>query len=486
MTATDEQLYADLPDELAHLLAAPPVTEKKLLELGIAWTDLSGVQARMAELLRVFVITWDPLERRGARPEGFATVNVDADGSEIVVYVPVWSMAEAARAQRTTVLAVLVAMAGSSIVCAAARVVDAAGESSKPSRQDTRGRRADDAGDLLARRAAGAALGSPTVGLVSAGWEDIGLGAITDIVQHTFGPVDLDRSPVELAPVALRHAGCPACAGRRFGFPADLGEAQATMCPTHQAKAGTVIRSRLARANASNPDGWRAIVDASARIDLPHLPNGLATQLADAADGMFVVPEPAQLAERASLVVQAAGWFPGRAHDFAVALGEESDRAGLLPDWLVNLVLDLGRAGLGAEAVAVGEALARVDPTLRSMLDGDVAVALARAGMADQALGQVAGNLARWPRDISILMDAGEALLVLGDREGARTRFRAAVDLAEELDDFEARAEAIGRLDRLDRLDRPERRGAKPEPGARPARHDNQARSTRSRRKRGR
>ncbi len=324
MTATDEQLYTDLPDELAHLLATAPVTEKKLLELDIAWTGLTGVQARMAELLRVFVITWDPLERLGARPEGFATLNVDADGSEIVVYVPVWSMVEAARTQRTTVLAVLAAMAGPLIVCAAARVVDAAGESSKPSRQDTRGRRADDAGDLLARRAAGAALGSPTVGLVSAGWEDIGLGAITDIVQHTFGPV----------------AGCPACAGRRFGFPADLSEAQATMCPTHQAKAHTVIRSRLARATASNPDGWRAIVDASARIDLPHLPNGLATQLADAADGMFVVPDPAQLAERASLVVQAASWFPGRAHDFAVALARISMQLfrphGLAATGLVN------------------------------------------------------------------------------------------------------------------------------------------------------
>jgi hypothetical protein len=101
--------------------------------------------------------------------------------------------------------------------------------------------------------------------LVSQGRENIGLGAITDIVQHTFGPVDLDRSPVELAPVALRHTGCPACAGRRFGFPADLGEAQATMCPTHHVKADTVIRSRLARANVSNPDGWRAIVDASAQ-----------------------------------------------------------------------------------------------------------------------------------------------------------------------------------------------------------------------------
>jgi tetratricopeptide (TPR) repeat protein len=151
-----------------------------------------------------------------------------------------------------------------------------------------------------------------------------------------------------------------------------------------------------------------------------------------------------------------------------------------------------GAAGLGAEAVAVSEALASVDPTLRSMLDGDVAVALAHAGMAEQALAQVAENLARWPHDITISMDAGEALLVLGDREGARAHFRAAVDLADDLDDFEARAEAIERLgrlerlERLDRLDRPERPGAKPKPGARPTHRNDRTRGTRSRRKRGR
>lgn len=486
VTAAGEDLYADLPDELKQLLADPPVTEKKLLELGVAWTGLSGAQVRMAELLRVFVITWDPLERLARRPEGFATINVDADGPEIVVYVPVWSMVEAARAQHTTVLAVLAAMVGSAVISAAARVVDATVESSTPSRKGTRGRRANDADDLLANRTAGAALGLPTICLVSRGWEDIGLGAITDIAQHALGPVDLDRSPVELAPVVPRHAGCAACAGRSFGFPADVAQAQARMCPDHHAKADAIIRARLARANVSNPDGWEAIVDASARIGLPHLPNGLATKLAGAADAMFVVPEPAELARHARFVVEAASWFPNQAHDFAVALGEEPDLAGLLPDWVVNLVLDLGRAGLGAEAAAVGGALARVDPNLHSMLDGDVAVALARAGMADQALAKVAENLARWPHDVSIRMDAGEALLVLGDREGARTQLRAAVDVADELDDFEARADAIGRLDRLERLDRPERRGSKPEPGRRPTRRDNKSRSTRSRRKRSR
>ena len=33
---------------------------------------------------------------------------------------------------------------------------------------------------------------------VSPQWEDIGLGAITDFVQQAFGPVDFDRSLVEL------------------------------------------------------------------------------------------------------------------------------------------------------------------------------------------------------------------------------------------------------------------------------------------------
>jgi hypothetical protein len=487
--AAGDELYADLPDEVAQRLADPPVTEKKLLELGVIWAGLSGAQARVAELLRVFLITWDPLERLAERPEGFATINVDADGSEVVVYVPVWSLVEAARARRTTVVTVLAAMAGSAVVSAAAGVVDATGEPTEPSRRGTRERPVDGTGDILASRAAGAALGPPTIRLVSPDWGDIGLGAITDIVRHAFGPVDLDRSPVELAPVVSRHAGCPACAGRRFGFPADLAEAQARMCPTHHAKADTVIRTRLARANASNPDGWQAIADASAWLSRPHLPNGLATKLAGAAAGMYVVPEPAELASRTSVVVEAAGWFPGRPRDFAVALGEEPEFAGLLPDWLVNLVLDLGRAGLGAEAAAVGDALARVDPELRSMLDGDVALALARAGMAEQALAKVAENLTRWPRDVSIRMDAGEALLVLGDREEARTHLRAAVDLAEELDDFEARAEAFERLDRLARLerrDRPERPGSKPQPGRLATHRNKKARGAQSRRKRGR
>jgi hypothetical protein len=114
--------------------------------------------------------------------------------------------------------------------------------------------------------------------------------AITDLVQHAFGPVDLDRSAVELATVAAMGRGCPACAGRRFGFPGELAEAKAAMCPTHVRQADSVVNGRLARANASNPDGWAAITAASLAI----LPHGLAARLprADSSSSRIPVSSP--------------------------------------------------------------------------------------------------------------------------------------------------------------------------------------------------
>jgi hypothetical protein len=152
--------------------------------------------------------------------------------------------------------------------------------------------------------------------------------AITDLVQHAFGPVDLDRSAVELATVAAMGRGCPACAGRRFGFPGELAEAKAAMCPTHVRQADSVVNGRLARANASNPDGWAAITAASLAI----LPHGLAARLPRADSSIYLIPDPGELAERADAVVEAAGWFRGRPDDFAVALGQEPAAADLWPE----------------------------------------------------------------------------------------------------------------------------------------------------------
>jgi hypothetical protein len=416
--------FSELPDPVRQLLAQPPVTEKKLLELRAEWPALSPGRARMADALRLFVITWDPLELLAPRPAAFAAVNTDP------------------LEQGKTVTAALGAAAGAAVMTAAAnRDVVISGRYPDLARQGK-------APDLVGDPAAGSALGQVGIREVSSHWEDIGLGAITDIVQHALGPVDLDRSPVEFTADGSRP-GCPACAGQRFGFPAELAEARDGMCAAHRAEAEAAITHRLVRAEASNPDGWGALGDATRRLQQPHLPDGLATKLAGAPDAMYVIPEPEELAVRARLVIEAASWFPGRPRDLAIALGEEPESAGLLPEWLMNLVLDLGHAGLGTEAVMVGEALGRVDPEQRATFDADVAVALAEAGLAEDARARIAANLARWPDYFWIRVHAGDALAALGDREGAEGHFGAAVGMADEADDFTGRSDAMERLTRL-------------------------------------
>ncbi|MCE7007049.1 hypothetical protein LWC34_30090 [Kibdelosporangium philippinense] len=445
MAGVNGALSSGLPDDVRQLLAVPPVTEKKLLELGVAWPGLSPSQARMADALRLFVMTWDPLEWRPRRPDGLATANAVPSDLELVVYAPVWSLVEVAGEREVTMADVLGSMAGSAVVTAAAH------EQSVISGEypDLVTRQAIP--DLLSDLAAGFALGPVAVRLVSAGWEDIGLGAITDVVQHAFGAVDLDRSLVELAVAAELRLGCPACAGRRFHFPAELAEAQDGMCPAHQREAARVISTRLARANASNPDGWGALADASRRLEQPHLPNGLATKLAGADEAMYVVTEPGELAIRAEHVVRAAGWFPGRPDELAVALGQEPGPMAQLPDWLVNLVLDLGRAGLGIEAAMVGDALARVDPDDTAFYHGMAAVALAEAGLAEEARARIEAGLARWPDDFWIRMHAGDALAALGDLDGAEAHFSTALGMAEQADDVDTRYDALQRLTRIGR-----------------------------------
>ena len=118
MTETNEALLAGLPGDVRALLARPPLDDTRLLELAARWEDLTPAQARMAEALRLFVVTWDPLEWLAPRPEAVATSN--AWPLEIVVYVPVWSLAEMARQRETTMAAVLAGLAGRAVATAAA------------------------------------------------------------------------------------------------------------------------------------------------------------------------------------------------------------------------------------------------------------------------------------------------------------------------------------------------------------------------------
>ena len=73
--------------------------DKRLIELVVAWPGLTGGLARMADALRLFVITWDPLAGIVQRPSGFATTNGAGADLEIVVYLPTWSLVRTATAR---------------------------------------------------------------------------------------------------------------------------------------------------------------------------------------------------------------------------------------------------------------------------------------------------------------------------------------------------------------------------------------------------
>jgi hypothetical protein len=137
-----------------------------------------------------------------------------------------------------------------------------------------------------------------------------------------------------------------------------------------------------------------------------------------------------------------------------VALGEDPEYGPDIPDWLLNLILDLGRAGLADEAVSVAEALGRVEPELQPVLDADLGVALAQAGRGDHARAQIAANLQAWPDDFWVRVHAGDALEILSDPGGARAHFEAARAMADHPADFEERAAAAERLLQLSRKER--------------------------------
>lgn len=113
--------FAGLPADVVEMMAGAPVREKMLAELGVAWAGLAEAEARMAEALRVFVVTWDPLEHDVPRPVAFATVNAGPPGLEVVVYIPVWVlMATSSAGPQERVADVVGELGGSAVLVAAA------------------------------------------------------------------------------------------------------------------------------------------------------------------------------------------------------------------------------------------------------------------------------------------------------------------------------------------------------------------------------
>jgi hypothetical protein len=126
---------------------------------------------------------------------------------------------------------------------------------------------------------------------------------------------------------------------------------------------------------------------------------------------------------RARLLAEAAVGFAGRPGDFGSALAESHDQAERSPAWPVTLIRDLGRAGQGTEAVTLSETLAVVDPARHGLFAGEAAIALAEAGLADDARAKIA--------------------------EAALAYFQVALPLAQQAKDYKAIRNLSARIFRL-------------------------------------
>jgi hypothetical protein len=262
----DDRPSVDL--DPTRLLAAAPRDEYALLEFELGWPELNEVEERVAAKLRLFVITRDPLDWIPGRGPAWATANADGDVLELVVYVALDTLQHALRDDSDIVAAV--ARYGRAAVRSAATLEELLISGAQPALA---------AAGRVPRLLNGLddvdALGIGAARVRSQGWEPLGLGAIQDLVQDAFGPVEFDRALVGLDPVEPHDVDCAACRGERFGFPGDLEVARPLLCPPHRAAALEVADARIARARASNPAGWRAIGKASARINGLPEPGGL-------------------------------------------------------------------------------------------------------------------------------------------------------------------------------------------------------------------
>jgi hypothetical protein len=246
----------------AALIAAAPDDEFALIELRLDWPPDLDIHPELRQLwLRFFVLTGDVLAWIADRGEAWTGVTVDDEVVEVDVYVTLPAVLRGMDEHGGDVAAAIAPYAATAMKAALAheellvsgtyyeRVVR--GESPR----------------LLAELDADhGAFGRPSI-QAKTSWSPIGFGALLDLVEDAFGPLELDRSYVTLEPVEPATESCPACKGMSFAFPTDLEDARASMCAAHDARALAVRQARIGHVHEVNPAGWRAVDKAAMRIN---------------------------------------------------------------------------------------------------------------------------------------------------------------------------------------------------------------------------
>ena len=244
------------------LLDAAPEDEFALIELRLDWPPNLDIYPEHKQLwLRCFVITKDPLGWIPDRGEAWTAVTVEDDVLEVDLYLTVAAVRNAIEEHGGDMAAAVGRYAGTVMTAALEREGElVAGDyPRRAARGETPRLLADLDGDH-------GAFARPAI-QAKRDWSPIGLGALTDLVQHAFGAVDLDRSNVVLDSVEPVDEECPACKGQAFGYPSSLEDAKDVLCEPHKVAARIVNTERIAHARQSNFAGWRAVDKAVMRIN---------------------------------------------------------------------------------------------------------------------------------------------------------------------------------------------------------------------------
>ena len=453
-----------LSEDVAAALGNPPVEQKAVLDLALHPPGLQGAAARVAERLRVRVLTWDPV---GWTEEGDAgpAVTVEGTGSaySISLFVGAWSLDAPLLG---TVTAELTALADSIVR------VGALNEASLISGQWDDLEEDGLVPPLLGALRLDAGLPPARVDLVTL-WRSIDEPTIATIVAGRFGPLDLDLSPRALSTLPKPSPGCSACAGERYSVPFELDLARPSMCGPHRAEALAVMARVTRQAEEHNEDAWLVFCHAAADL-LPglHIPYPLRNRLLDAEAGALPGDgEDQLLPQQAEVLIDYAAWAatPDRHRAAMWDIGWRTmdgiDDGGTFDGFAHQVAYRLARSRQFDLAARVVDAMVPIASDTAANLHGELATQLAEAGRIDDARARMELAVAHRSADLLTEIFAAEVDEAAGEDAAAEARYRATLSaarkagdailehdllwhLVELLQDDDSRAEEVAQLER--------------------------------------
>lgn len=420
--------FRGLDEVVAAALRGAPLADKAQLELAVRPGPLTGAHARVAERIRVRVLTWDPVGWTDDADRGpWVVVAGSGSAYAITVFTGAWSLDAPILG---TVAGQLTSLVDSIIRVGAFNEASliAGGWASLEEQglvPELLGVLRFD-GDL-----------APLDFTLTRNWWPIDEPTVAAIVTAAgFGPVHIDLSPKALSRTPIPSPDCAACAGGRYSVPFELDLARPLLCGHHRAEALAQMARVITQAEKANPDSWTAFCHAAADL-LPelHIPYPLRNRLLDAEAGLvFGEKREDVLHDQAAVLLDYCVWVetPQR-HEAAMwdvgwrPFDGPSSSDGHFDQFAHQVAYSLGAAKDFTLAAQVVDALTPILPGSAANLHGELATQLAEADRPDEARARIERALKDPSADLLTEIYAGEVDEATGDSAAAEARYRSAL-----------------------------------------------------------